>query len=584
MVLLRRLLSKTPFITQQKVPTMAFKTTIEHFPHPFYDGFSAEANVCFPRVIDDLIVQKLSDTIRSKPDWTTKYKNEDIKKKWIAEMEGQLKLEPDLLPLHPAEAIWKFVFEELAWYEKYAEETGFTAGPNENVLFSDSALDDDFRKSLKKSVYEKLEDVPEDSKDWHPGSDNQVLDLVHPSLYPLQYGKTLVVTEKGYEVSKMIVTKEIPKYTHYYGKDFLSENYQWLPSIFHVSKENGEYDVNIQSYINNLDPVKYGSLYPLISSVFAKAIPGLNLLLTHLSNLERLRVDYPRFDYMQYRLVYDKEFNSKLEALEGSDDYNWEEYERIFEGREGHIDKSKFPLDFKTPVFEKKVDLADFGDLKVITKLANIHLTPEKPSYPGGSWHVEGTVNEDIVATVLYYYDSENIGESKLSFRNATVEPKYEQGDDITVKRIFGLNDEDRLTRYLGSVDCIENRLLIFPNVYQHHVEPFELVDKTKPGHRKILCFFLVDPNNKHTFATDKVPPQQQNLLGDKITSFLGKETSSKLPTEILDLIANKVQYTISLDEAKKVREKLMEERTPEEEDEYGGSNVYTSLFSLCEH
>ena len=33
--------------------------------------------------------------------------------------------------------------------------------------------------------------MPEDQKDWHPGSNKQVLDLVHPSLYPLVYGKTL---------------------------------------------------------------------------------------------------------------------------------------------------------------------------------------------------------------------------------------------------------------------------------------------------------------------------------------------------------------------------------------------------------
>jgi len=26
----------------------------------------------------------------------------------------------------------------------------------------------------------------------------------------------------------------------------------------------------------------------------------------------------------------------------------------------------------------------------VIVKLANIHLTPDKPTYKGGSWHVEG--------------------------------------------------------------------------------------------------------------------------------------------------------------------------------------------------
>ena len=27
--------------------------------------------------------------------------------------------------------------------------------------------------------------------------------------------------------------------------------------------------------------------------------------------------------------------------------------------------------------------------LQVIVKLANIHLTPDKPNYDGGSWHIE---------------------------------------------------------------------------------------------------------------------------------------------------------------------------------------------------
>lgn len=52
--------------------------------------------------------------------------------------------------------------------------------------------------------------------------------------------------------------------------------------------------------------------------------------------------------------------------------------------------------------------------------MANIILTPDKPIYDGGSWHVEGMKNESIVSTGIYYYHSENISESKLEFRRAT--------------------------------------------------------------------------------------------------------------------------------------------------------------------
>ncbi len=50
---------------------------------------------------------------------------------------------------------------------------------------------------------------------------------------------------------------------------------------------------------------------------------------------------------------------------------------------------------------EGLVDLRkDFGNLQIIVKLANIHLTPDKPEYKGGSWHVEGQLNE-IMQVVL---------------------------------------------------------------------------------------------------------------------------------------------------------------------------------------
>jgi Protein of unknown function (DUF4246) len=41
--------------------------------------------------------------------------------------------------------------------------------------------------------------------------------------------------------------------------------------------------------------------------------------------------------------------------------------------------------------FSLKTTFGELGrPLQVIVKLANIELTPEKPKYNGGSWHVEG--------------------------------------------------------------------------------------------------------------------------------------------------------------------------------------------------
>lgn len=51
----------------------------------------------------------------------------------------------------------------------------------------DGLVDAELLSSLRGAVA-VLENVPEKDKDWHPDSDQQVLDLVHPSLYCLVYG------------------------------------------------------------------------------------------------------------------------------------------------------------------------------------------------------------------------------------------------------------------------------------------------------------------------------------------------------------------------------------------------------------
>jgi Protein of unknown function (DUF4246) len=60
---------------------------------------------------------------------------------------------------------------------------------NGDVVKSDTAVSPETKKALQKAV-EPLENVPESQRDWHPGSDGKVLDLVHPSLFPVVFGKT----------------------------------------------------------------------------------------------------------------------------------------------------------------------------------------------------------------------------------------------------------------------------------------------------------------------------------------------------------------------------------------------------------
>ena len=63
---------------------------------------------------------------------------------------------------------------------------------NGDVYKSDTAVSQETKLALQKAV-RILEDVPESEKDWHPGSDGKVLDLVHPSLFPLIYGTSKIL-------------------------------------------------------------------------------------------------------------------------------------------------------------------------------------------------------------------------------------------------------------------------------------------------------------------------------------------------------------------------------------------------------
>ena len=113
----------------------------------------------------------------------------------------------------------------------------------------------------------------------------------------------------------------------------------------------------------------------------------------------------------------------------------------------------------------------------------------------------------------------------------------------------------------IGDVITKDQRCVAFPNLYQHRVQPFELQDPTKPGHRKIFFLFLADPIRKISSATD-VAPQQRDWLIDTMRGAGKNSLFSRLPDEILAMIAGEVDEKIGRLDAEKYREKLVAERT----------------------
>lgn len=108
-------------------------------------------------------------------------------------------------------------------------------------------------------------------------------------------------------------------------------------------------------------------------------------------------------------------------------------------------------------------------------------------------------------------------------------------------------------------------------------MNPFELQDKTKPGHRKILALFLVDPNQK-IISTNIVPPQQRDWWAEQVL----QAELNNLPTELNQQIIEAVEWPMGLEEAKSIRLELMEERRNYEA--ANGEAFAGTDFGLCEH
>ncbi|KZF21064.1 hypothetical protein L228DRAFT_248827 [Xylona heveae TC161] len=555
----------------------------------------------FERILTlrEITMLQIMNEVTDKPEWNRKVFDKDICNKWRAEALGGGQV---------TEKMMDWVIAEIQYKVKAYEENGMITAYNDDIVKSDTSVEESIKNSLKKAVA-FLENVPDPYKDYHPGSNDQVLDLVHPSLFPLVYGRSRILRDEriGLEdcVSKIghgeILAKpkeapSPPQYPTNWNFKPYSHKFQWLPCDVAISSTSSERNLEseddtvppgngckIMSYINNLHPHTHNELYPIIEKIIVCAIPLWNKTLDHqrrplFSGREKRRIEYNIVDYEEIPE------HLKPQQLPGEDE---DDYDDRIDGWDRPYMKviQPEPGEFRPPPEYNMVDLrkqyAENG-LQVIVKLANIELTPEKPEYTGGSWHVEGQKNEHICATALYYYDSENITESRLSFRHCTYEDMidvhYPQEEHGFLTDIFGCEQHGSTVQYLGDVICKEGRLLTFPNTLQHRVGSFRLADPTKPGHRKILALFLVDPNIR-VISTANIPPQRQDWWRDELAR---RGALSQLPPEIQSEVLDQVDFPMSLDEAKALRLELMDERrayVATQDDEFNKVK-----FNLCEH
>lgn len=157
--------------------------------------------------IRELAMMIMMDTLTDKPGWHQKVFDEAIVAKWRAEamdqpqdslfskiMQGK---ESNKIPLPRCRimsgAAFEYAIEELRVKARYFEETKLIPtldSDGNTVVKSDSLIPEYLHKYLLRA-FERLRHDQASEIDWHPGSNDMVQDLVHPSMYPFVYGEGL---------------------------------------------------------------------------------------------------------------------------------------------------------------------------------------------------------------------------------------------------------------------------------------------------------------------------------------------------------------------------------------------------------
>ena len=176
----------------------------------------------------------------------------------------------------------------------YYEKSGIipTLDAYASVAKSDRLVSPELHQELR-NAFATIQRDQASSPDWHPNSNDTVQDLVHPSMYPLLYGRSRVLKEeavgvadaidkwagKGEVIEKDSWRPDPELYRNRFRNrtdghipsDYWSDTYQWLPSNLAFQNDGS---VRFTSYINNLHPTKYPEIYQTIEKLIAASIPA----------------------------------------------------------------------------------------------------------------------------------------------------------------------------------------------------------------------------------------------------------------------------------------------------------------------
>ncbi|THH33338.1 hypothetical protein EUX98_g822 [Antrodiella citrinella] len=392
-------------------------------------------------------------------------------------------------------------------------------------------------------------------------SDGTVFDIVDPYTYPVRYNNTLVRAPDGQlHFAVPPVEPPVDGYT-------VSTHFASLPTSFSISHADGVLTAHSLAYINGIDP-SLSALYSYIEHALAKTIPLFEHVLTDLHR-----------------------DNPLPQRIRGSCKYTvWDEPEEP-EHSDDEDGWAKYGREMRTWALQRPIAIPDIPDtgypgglekrrtvvslrgstIKVIVKVTDIRLTPEKPQFLAEPWQVAGMRNEHVVACAFHCIACDNIAPPALAFRMPICSPfKFTSGDEGATARTWGLRHGSPGIQSLGQVPLTLGRSVVLPNIYQHALQPTTLIDQEKEGSMTILSFLLVDPDLSNIdgtgthgadefeiLTTSTVPPQQKAWIRRAVEESL----DVRIPNEIVERIMDHVEGLLTEKEALKVTKEMKVQR-----------------------
>ncbi|KAL8764660.1 MAG: hypothetical protein Q9194_006909, partial [Teloschistes cf. exilis] len=313
--------------------------------------------------------------------------------------------------------------------------------------------------------------------------------------------------------------------------------------------------LRIDGYINNVDPVKHSALYGQVEILIDHLVPLFNRTLIDLKapGYQNQRIHLVRFGRNPFIKREPPAFRPPEQRA----------YEQWLD-RDGRYKSSIF-VDLKREFWNVGVQM--------VLQIREINLAPHHPKYDGEEWHVQGQTNERICATASYIYSTSNICSSSTSHSPATLsfrrkifpeEAIAAKGEIRTppfLPEIYGAKHGDPIIQRLGDVTLRENRVVVWPNVFQTKLDPFELEDKSKEGHLRILTLHLIDPNRR-IMSTAMIPCQRRDWWAEAVRHSC--PALYRLPLEIFTHIIASLgedTYPISMAEDERIRKEFVAER-----------------------